>query len=43
MGIPCDRRFLAVVGKRLVHLFPDLPKQSGYFKRRCRVADTLEC
>jgi hypothetical protein len=42
MGIPSDRRFLAVAAKRLVHLFPQLPGQSGYFKRRRRLADTLE-
>jgi hypothetical protein len=42
MGIPSDRRFLAVAGKRLQHLFPQLPKQPGYFKRRRRLADTLE-
>jgi transposase len=42
MGIPSDRRFLAVAGKRLRHLFPDLPAQSGYFKRRRRLADTIE-
>ena len=42
MGIPSDRRFLAVAGKRLQHLFPELPKQPGYFKRRRRLAETLE-
>jgi len=42
MGIPSDRRFLAVADKRLRHLFPVLPKQPGYFKRRRRLADTLE-
>jgi transposase len=42
MGIPSDRRFLAVARKRLVHLFPDLPGQAGYFKRRRRLADALE-
>lgn len=42
MGIPSDRRFLAVAGKRLSHLFPELPKQPGYFKRRRKLADTLE-
>jgi hypothetical protein len=42
MGIPSDRRFLAVAEKRLAHLFPRLPKQPGYFKRRRRLADTLE-
>jgi hypothetical protein len=42
MGIPSDRRFLAVAAKRLGHLFPELPGQSGYFKRRRRLANTIE-
>src|SRR5262249_46572415 len=42
MGIPSDRRFLAVARKRLVHLFPELPAQPGYFKRRRRLGDTIE-
>jgi len=42
MGIPSDRRFLAVARKRLAHLFPELPRQAGYFKRRRRLADTIE-
>src|SRR3954469_8927866 len=42
MGIPSDRRFLAVAAKGLAHLFPRLPQQPGYFKRRRRLADTLE-
>lgn len=42
LGIPSDRRFLAFAGKYLTHLFPQLPGQSGYFKRRRRLADTLE-
>jgi hypothetical protein len=42
MGIPSDRRFLAVAAKRLGHLFPRLPAQPGYFKRRRRLAETLE-
>ena len=42
MGIPSDRRFLAVAAKRVGHLFPQLPQQPGYFKRRRRLADTLE-
>lgn len=42
MGIPSDRRFLAVARKRLVHLFPQLPAQPGYFKRRRRLAGSLE-
>ena len=28
MGIPSDRRFLAVAAKRLSHLFPVIPQQS---------------
>ena len=42
MGIPSDRRFLAVASKRLRHLFPKIPGQAGYFKRRRRLTDTLE-
>jgi hypothetical protein len=42
MGIPSDRRFLKVARKRLAHLFPEIPCQSGYFKRRRRLADQLE-
>jgi hypothetical protein len=42
MGIPSDRRFLAIARKRLAHLFPELPAQPGYFKRRRRLVDTLE-
>jgi hypothetical protein len=42
MGIPSDRRFLAVARKRLRDLFPDLPKQPGFHKRRARLAETIE-
>jgi hypothetical protein len=42
MGIPSDRRFLKVASKRLAHLFPQLPAQPGYFKRRRKLADTIE-
>jgi Transposase DDE domain len=42
MGIPSDRRFLKVARKRLVHLFPQIPSQPAYFKRRRRLADQLE-
>ncbi len=42
MGIPSDRRFLAVARKRLRHLFPQLPAQPGYFKRRRCLSDALE-
>jgi hypothetical protein len=33
LGITSDRRFLALAGWRLSHLFPYLPKQPGYNKR----------
>ena len=42
MGIPSDRRFLAVARKRLCDLFPELPKQPGFHKRRARLTDTIE-
>lgn len=41
-GIPSDRRFLAVARKRLSHLFPELPAQPGFHKRRGRLSDTIE-
>jgi Transposase DDE domain len=42
MGIPSDRRFLKVARKRLTHLFPAIPSQPAYFKRRRRLVDQLE-
>jgi len=42
LGISSDREFLAVAARRLDHLFPKLPKQPGYLKRRRRLADTIE-
>ena len=42
MGIPSDVRFLAAARKRLVHLFPVLPKRPGYHKRRQALSDTIE-
>jgi hypothetical protein len=42
MGIPSDRRFLAVARRRLSHLFPELPKQPGFHKRRARLTETIE-
>jgi len=42
MGIPSDRRFLKRARKSLSHLFPVIPGQSGYFKRRRRLAPVLE-
>jgi len=42
MDISSDREFLAVAGRRLCHLFPQLPQQPGYLKRRRRLAETIE-
>lgn len=42
MGIPSDRRFLAVARKRLRDLFPELPQQPGFHKRRARLVETIE-
>lgn len=42
MGVPSDRRFLALARTRLRHLFPRIPGQSGYHKRRLRLAETIE-
>jgi len=42
MGIPSDRRFLRAARRQLGHLFPELPRQAGYFKRRRRLVDTIE-
>ncbi|HEY6544178.1 MAG TPA: IS982 family transposase [Dokdonella sp.] len=42
MGVPSDRRFLRLAARALGDLFPVLPAQSGYFKRRRKLADTIE-
>src|SRR4051794_13825855 len=42
LGIASDRRFLALAGRRLAHLFPQLPQQPGYFKRRQRLSEVIE-
>jgi transposase len=42
MNLDNDREFLAVAAKRLRHLFPKLPKQPGYWKRRARLTETIE-
>ncbi len=42
LGVASDRRFLAVAAWRLGHLFPRLPQQPGYFKRRQRLSDVIE-
>jgi transposase len=42
LNINHDVDFLAAADHRLRHLFPRLPKQPGYWKRRHRLADTIE-
>jgi len=42
MGIPSDRRFLRSARRQLGHLFPQLPTQSAYHKRRRRLSAALE-
>ena len=42
MGIPCDRRFLRAARRQLGHLFPCLPTQDAFHKRRARLAETIE-
>jgi Transposase DDE domain len=42
MGIDHDAEFLAIATQRLGHLFPKLPQQPGYWKRRQRCAETIE-
>jgi Transposase DDE domain len=42
MGIDHDAEFLAIANTRLRHLFPKLPAQPGYWKRRRRLTDTIE-
>jgi hypothetical protein len=42
MNIPSDREFLAVARRQLRELFPKLPGQPGYWKRRTRLTDTIE-
>jgi Transposase DDE domain len=41
LGVPNDRKFLALAGWRLGHLFPYLPQQSGYNKRLRALAPTI--
>lgn len=42
MGISSDREFLAAARKRLGGLFPKLPRQPGFHKRRRRLTETIE-
>jgi Transposase DDE domain len=42
MEKPSDRRFLKAARRQLGHLFPYLPGQDAFHKRRARLADTIE-
>jgi hypothetical protein len=42
LEVPSDARFLVVAQKRLGRLFPRLPQQPGYWKRRDRLTDVIE-
>jgi hypothetical protein len=42
MGIPSDRRFVAVAAHRLGHLFPQLPTRDAFHKRRLRLSAQIE-
>lgn len=42
MDIPSDREFLSAARWRLGHLIPKLPQQPGFWKRRLRLAETIE-
>jgi hypothetical protein len=42
VDIPGDREFLAVASKRLRRLFPKLPLQPGYWKRRARCSEHID-
>lgn len=42
MGVPSDRRFLRAARRQLGHLFPQLPSQDAFHKRRARLAGAIE-
>jgi hypothetical protein len=42
LDIPSDRAFLRAAGRQLRGLFPQLPSQDGYWKRRTRLAAAIE-
>jgi transposase len=42
MGVSSDDRFLRLARRTLGGLFPQLPKQPGYHKRRARLTETIE-
>jgi DDE family transposase len=42
MGVSSDDRFLRLAKRSLGDLFPQLPKQPGFHKRRARLTETIE-
>jgi hypothetical protein len=42
MGVTSDDRFLRLAARSLGGLFPQLPKQPGFHKRRARLTETIE-
>jgi transposase len=42
LGLPSDRRFLRAARRQLGHLFPSLPSQDAFHKRRARLGETIE-
>jgi transposase len=42
LGIASDRHFLALCPRLVGHLFPQLPRQPGFHKRRRRLTETIE-
>jgi hypothetical protein len=42
LGISSDRQFLRAAHRQLGHLFPVLPSQDGFWKRRARLSDQIE-
>jgi transposase len=42
MDISSDREYLAAARRRLGHLFPKLPAQPGYWKRRARCSEQID-
>jgi transposase len=42
MGVSSDDRFLRLAARSLRGLFPQLPKQPGFHKRRARLTETIE-
>lgn len=42
LGISSDRQFLRAARRQLGHLFPVLPSQDAFWKRRARLSDQIE-